>query len=99
MGFIEEMRKLEKSKKYKNLVKKLKPFWKEWEKAWGIFRDKEMEIEKRMSKEIGENLEFFYGDEGGCAGIGHRNISRRNHNRKDYFPLISSEKMEDKNED
>ena len=75
-------------KDYKKWVKRLKKYWKMREIELTKFLTKERKIEKLMQKEIGEQLEFIYTDEGTCSGIGHEDWGRRNHKRKDYFPLI-----------
>ena len=50
-------------------VKRLKPHWDEWCRYRSEFMKKEREIEEKMRKEFGLDLEFFYVD-GGCVGIG-----------------------------
>ena len=43
-----------------------------------------------MKKELGEELEFIYGDmDMGCIGIGHMN-----YNERKRFPLFQSEQLE-----
>ena len=72
----------------KLLIKKLKPYWKARELFLDTFRHRERELEERMKKELGEKLEFFYGDmHEGCLGIGHTDWKRRKRG-KNYFPLI-----------
>lgn len=72
----------------KKWAKKLKGYWALREMAYGKFRLREAELEEAMKKDLGENLEFFYGDmHEGCLGIGHSDWERREKG-KNYFPLI-----------
>jgi len=73
----------------KDFIKKLKPFWKEWQKARREFLDKQMQIEKEMNKKLGLGieLEFFYCD-GECCGIGAADYSER-----EKFPLIHDSEL------
>lgn len=71
-------------------LKKLKPFWMVRDQAYNKFRKCEYELEKEMKKELGEDLEFFYGDmDMGCCGIGHSN-----YNKRKKFPLFHNEEIE-----
>ncbi len=74
-------------------IKRLKPFWKEREKAYSKFRKREFEIEKAIKKATGEELEFFYGDmDMGCCGIGHTDYKRRKKG-VGYFPLLHDREL------
>ena len=70
--------------KKKELIKKLKPYWKEHLRLRKEFYKKEEKLEKEMNKnpKLGVELEFFYCD-GECAGIGAANYPDRK-----KFPLI-----------
>ena len=72
-------------KEYKEWVKKLAPYWHMREEAYSKFRQAEMEIEKKMNKELKPDveLEFWYNDDGGLGGIGAANWEDR-----EKFPLI-----------
>ncbi|KKL28166.1 hypothetical protein LCGC14_2377900 [marine sediment metagenome] len=76
------------NKEKKLWTARLRPFWKLRDKAHDKFRKREMEIEKLMKKATGEDLEFFYTDEGACVGIGHSDVERRSSKKEDYFPLV-----------
>ena len=68
---------------------KLKKYWERRDKALSAFHKIEGFIESEMYRELGEKLEFFYGDmHEGCLGIGHIDYDRRNSKKKDYFPLF-----------
>ena len=76
-------------KKYKikitpELIKKLKPYWKELEELEGEFQIKVFNLENKMNKKLGiKGLEFFMCD-GAYVGIG--NIERT-------MKLIHSEEL------
>jgi len=75
----------------KKWIRKLRPFWKNRKLHYSIFRQAEFALEKKMKKELGEDLEFFYGDmHEGCLGIGHTDYNRRNSKKKGYFPLFQN---------
>ena len=60
-----------KIKKNKELIRKLKPFWKEMRMEQSKFHRKLAEIEKRMEKATKiEGMEFFWCDDG-IVGIGN----------------------------
>jgi len=75
------------TKEKKKWMEKLKPYWASREVFYNTFKRKEREIEKRMKKDLGEDLEFFYTEEGSCVGIGHADYNRRKKG-KNYFPLF-----------
>lgn len=72
-------------KNKKNLIKKLKPFWKKHNKLDLDYHKKEEGLTKEMNKKLGlgVKLEFFYSIDGECLGIG----AAKHKNRK-KFPLI-----------
>jgi len=58
-------------KKTKELIDKLKPYWKELQKIQTNFVTSLIEIEQKMEKETGiKDIEFFQSDVGYC-GIGN----------------------------
>ena len=60
-----------KYRKTKELIKKLKPYWKEYQKLDNLHRNLVYELEKKMEKETGiKGIEFFFCDNE-CAGIGN----------------------------
>jgi len=79
-----------KMKKYqiqitKELINKLKPFWKKYETISNKYWDGITKLEMKMSKEMGiEEMEFFFVDNE-CAGIG--NVART-------MKLIQREKLQ-----
>ena len=72
-------------------LRKLRPYWKERGKLEREFREKEMELAKKMNKELETEieLEFFYCQHGYCAGIG----ATFGKDRK-KFPLIHDSELE-----
>lgn len=77
-------------KQRKEWAKKLKPYWKNREMHYDIFRQAEFDLENKMKKELGENLEFIYGDmDFDCIGIGHSDFSKRK-----KFPLFQINDLE-----
>ena len=72
----------------KKWLNKLRIYWQVRDAHYTEFRKQEWNIEKRMKKETGEELEFFYTDEGSCVGIGHSDYNRRSSKKKNYFPLF-----------
>ena len=65
------MRKEEKIKVTKELLKQLKPFWQELQKVQGSYNIKIAELEREMAKKTGiENIEFFFCDNE-IVGIGN----------------------------
>lgn len=75
----------------RELIKKLKPFWREYWKISSDFNNKRNELEKKMNKKVNLDidLEFFYCD-GECCGIGAGNFSDR-----EKFPLIHDTELFD----
>ena len=70
--------------------KKLIKYWMLRDKAETKFRKYELELEKKMKEELGEELEFFYGDmHEGCFGIGHSDYNRRDSKKPNHFPLFT----------
>ena len=62
----------------KELLLKLKPFWKEFKKLQSKHNKELMKLEAKMKKEIGdEDIEFAY-VEGECFGIGFGQFSPKN---------------------
>jgi hypothetical protein len=80
------------NKEKRKWLKKLRPFLASREIHYGMFKQAEFDIEKKMRKELGEELEFFYVD-GECVGIGHCDWERRKKD-KNYFPLFHYEEIE-----
>lgn len=75
----------------KKWVEKLKGYWRLREMAYGKFSLREAELEEAMKKDLGEDLEFFYGDmHEGCLGIGHSDYSKRK-----KFPLFQRWDLEE----
>jgi len=72
-------------------IKKLKPYWKEYEEIANVFSKKTRELEEKMNKELKTEieLEFFYCD-GSCVGIGAGFEEDR-----DEFPLIEYHDFEE----
>ena len=80
------MKKAEKKK----WAKKLRGYWALREMVYGKFCLEERKLEEAMKKDLGEDLEFFYGDmHEGCLGIGHSDFSKRK-----KFPLFQREDLE-----
>ena len=70
--------------------KKLIKYWMLRGEAETKFRKYELELEKKMKEELGEELEFFYGDmHEGCLGIGHSDYNRRDSKKPNHFPLFT----------
>ena len=67
----------------KQLIKKLKPYWKLYEGTNEVYEHHLAEIERLMSNKLGKELEFFRSDDGIC-GIG--SVDRK-------FPLIHDEEL------
>jgi hypothetical protein len=59
----------------KELIKKLKPYWKELDKAEEKYCMMVQVIENKMQQEVREDLEFFWSD--GWAGIGNNDRSMK----------------------
>ncbi len=77
-------------KERKIWIKKLKPFWKKRSIMYDKFRKNEVALEDWMRKNIGEDLEFIYGDmDMGCIGIGHIDDGGRK-----GFPLFQQDELE-----
>ncbi len=82
------------SKEKRKWAKKLTPYWKSWKQMHDEWRKNERILEGLMEKELGEKLEFIYGEmDMGCSGIGHSDYSRRNSKEKGYFPLFQAESL------
>jgi len=64
------MKKKYKIKITKQLLKKLKSYWKEFKKIQDKFYKEQYELEKKAQKETGIGIEFFKVD-GECVGIGN----------------------------
>ena len=79
-----------KLKNKKEIIKKLKPFWKEMEKIKLEHYKKIRKIEEDMNKELGikTKLEFFYCD-GEICGIGAEHFNDRK-----KFPLLTDSELE-----
>ncbi len=76
-------------------IKTLKHYWKLREEMYSAFCKNERGIEDMMKKELGEELEFFYGDmHEGCLGIGHADLDRRSSKKRGYFPLFHYHDLE-----
>ena len=60
------------------LVKKLKPYWKDFWKINSRYWEETRKLEDKMNKELklGTELEFFHVD-GECVGIGASNYDKR----------------------
>jgi len=81
-------------KEKKEWAKKVKKYWRLREIAYGKFRLAEERLEKRMKKELGEELVFIYDEMSmGCVGVGHADYDRRKRN-KNYFPLLQQDDLE-----
>ena len=77
---------MKKIKVTKSLIKKLRPYWHEFELLHEEFLGKTYQLEQKMSKDLEINdLEFFQCD-GDYCGIG--NVNRT-------LPLILAEKLEE----
>lgn len=78
-----------KLKNKEKVIKKLKPFWKKYQKLESNLRGDMEKLEQKMTKDInlGINLEFFHVD-GQCAGIGAFSMADR-----DKFPLIPGSEL------
>ena len=75
-------------------VTKLKKYWNRRDVALSAFHKIEGFIESEMYKELGEKLEFFYGDmHEGCLGIGHTDYDRRDSKKRGYFPLFQEHEL------
>ena len=75
--------------KKRNLIIKLKPFWKKYLKLQEEFYEKEYKLKKKINKKIKSKvkLEFFKVD-GECCGIGAENFEDRKE-----FPLVSDNEL------
>lgn len=61
-----------KIKKNKQLIRKLKPYWKKLQELVDIHRGLVFTLEKKMEKETGiKGIEFFWSDLGEYVGIGN----------------------------
>ena len=77
---------MKKIKVTKETIKKLKPYWKEFELLYEEFLGKTYHLEQKMSKDLGiKELEFFQCD-GDWCGIGNGDRT---------LPLIVAEKLEE----
>jgi hypothetical protein len=73
----------------KEIIEKLKPFWKRYWELELEFCNKEQKLQEEMNKKLGLiiELEFFYCD-GECCGIGAMDFSDRK-----KFPLIHDSEL------
>lgn len=74
-------------KERKEWIEKLKPYWWSFKTMEDEYWRNINNLEDKMSKDLGERLEFFRVD-GGVCGIGHSEINKRK-----KFPLFQAEKL------
>jgi len=78
-----------KEKERKEIIKKLKPFWKEYWKVHDVFYEEVRKIEKMMNKKLDLEIDLsFFHTDGACCGIGAENYADR-----ESFSLIHDSEL------